>query len=144
MDAFFYGIYRIQFICKLCKDNNICYEHFHHISVPGFIDAFYGIYRILFQCKLCKETITFVMKIFILFLFWGTWMRSFIAFIEFNLNLNCVKTITLDMKIFIIFLFQFIDAFFYGIYRIQFKCKLCKETITFVMKIFILFLFQDS
>ena len=48
------------------------------------------------------------------------------------------------MKIFIIFLFQFMDAFYYGIYRIQFKCKLCKETITFVMKIFLIFLFQDS
>ena len=55
MDAFLYGIYRIQFKCKLCNDNNICYENFHHISVPGFMDAFfYGIYRIQFKCKLCK------------------------------------------------------------------------------------------
>ena len=31
------------------KDNNICYENFHHISVPGSINAFiYGIYRIQF------------------------------------------------------------------------------------------------
>ena len=68
-NAFLCGIYRIQFKCKLCKDNNICYENFHHISVPEFMDAFFcGIYRIQFKCKLCKETITFVMKIFIIFL----------------------------------------------------------------------------
>ena len=69
MDAFRYDIYKIQFKCKLCKDYNICYEIFHHISLAEFMDAFvHGIYRILFKCKLCKETITFAMKIFIIFL----------------------------------------------------------------------------
>ena len=67
-NAFLYDIYRIQFKCKLCKDNNISYESFHHIYVAEFMDAFlYGIYRIQFECKLCKETITFIMKIFIIF-----------------------------------------------------------------------------
>ena len=68
MDAFFCGIYRIQFKCKLCKDCNICYESFHHISVAELMDSFfYGIYRIQFKCKLCRETITFVTKIVIIF-----------------------------------------------------------------------------
>ena len=52
-----------SFICRLCKDYNICYESFHHISVAEFMDAFFcGICRIHF--KLFKETITFDMKIF--------------------------------------------------------------------------------
>ena len=38
MDAFFYGIYRIQFNCKFCKDNNICYENFYHISIQPDTD----------------------------------------------------------------------------------------------------------
>ena len=38
MDAFFYSIYRIQFNCKFCKDNNICYENFHHISIQPDTD----------------------------------------------------------------------------------------------------------
>ena len=76
----------------MCKDNNICYGSFHQISVPEFMDAFFfGICRIQFKCKLCKETITFVMKIFIIFLLQGSWMPSFTVFIEFNLNANCVK-----------------------------------------------------
>ena len=37
MDAF-YGILRIRFNCKLCKDNNICYENFHHISIQPDTD----------------------------------------------------------------------------------------------------------
>ena len=70
------------------------------------MDAFfYGIYRIQFKCNLCKETITFVMKIFIIFLFQGSWMPSFTVFIEFSLNVNCVNTITFVIKIFIIYLF---------------------------------------
>ena len=91
MDAFFYGISRIQFKCKLCKDNNICYENCHQISVPEFKDAFfYGIYRIQFKFKPVK-TITFVMEVFIKFLFQSSWMPSFSVFVEFNLNVNCVK-----------------------------------------------------
>ena len=59
MDAFVHGIYRIQFKCKLCKDNSTCYENFHHIFVPGSMDAFlYGIYIIQFKCKLCKDSNT--------------------------------------------------------------------------------------
>ena len=55
----FYGIYRIQLKCKLCKDNNTCYENFHHISVPGSMDALlYGIYRIQIKCKICKDNNT--------------------------------------------------------------------------------------
>ena len=54
MYAFFDGIYRIQFECKLCKDYNVCYDSFHHISVRDSMDAFiHGIYRIQFKCKLC-------------------------------------------------------------------------------------------
>ena len=70
MDAFFYGIYRIQFKCKLCKETiTFVMKIFHHISVPDCQDAFvHSIYRIQFKCKLCKETITFVMNIFTIFL----------------------------------------------------------------------------
>ena len=92
MDAFLYSIYRIQFKCKLLKDNNICYGNFHQIPIPEFMDAFFfGICRIQFKCKLCKETITFILKIFIIFLLQSSWMPSFTIFIEFNLNVNCVK-----------------------------------------------------
>ena len=91
MDVFLYDTYRIQLKCKLCKDNNTCYENFHHISVSDSMDAFvHGIYKIQFKCKLCKET-TFVMKIFIIFLFQSSWMPSFAVFVEFNIHLNCVK-----------------------------------------------------
>ena len=91
-NAFLCGIYRIQFNCKLCKDNNICYENVHHISAPASINAFfYGIHRIQFKCKFCKETITFILNIFIIFLLQSSWMPSFMVFIEFNLNVNCVK-----------------------------------------------------
>ena len=90
-NAFLYSIYRIQFKCKLCKDNNICYENVHHISVPEFKDAFFMVF-IEFNLNVnCVKTITFVIQIFILFLSQGPWMPSFTVFIEFNLNLNCVK-----------------------------------------------------
>ena len=153
MDAFFYDIDRIQFKCNLCKDNTICYEHFHHISVPEFMRAlFYGINRIQFKCNLCQETITFVMKIFIIFLFQGSWIPSFTIFIEFNLNVNRVKTITLVMKlssyscfafdgikIFIIFLFQSSLMPCFTVF-IDFNLNVnCVKTI-----IFIIFLFQSS
>ena len=63
MEAFFFGIYRIQFKCKLCKETiTFGMKIFHHISVPDSLDAFiHVIYRIEFKCKLCKETIKFVM-----------------------------------------------------------------------------------
>ena len=82
MDSFFYSSYRIQFKCILFKDNNICYVNVHHISVPNFMNVFfYDIYRIQFKCKLCKETVTFVIKMFIIFLFQGSWMPSFTLFL---------------------------------------------------------------
>ena len=88
MDDF---LYSFQFKFKLCKDNNICYGNFHHISVAEFKDAFFMVF-IEFNLNVnCVKTITFVMKIFIIFLFQSSWMPSFMVFIEFNLNVNCVK-----------------------------------------------------
>ena len=84
---------------------------------------FYGIYRIQSKCKLCRETTTFAMKIFIIFLFHRPWMTSYTVFIEFNLNVTCVKR----QYYYHISVQLFMDTFFYGIYRIQFKCKLCKD-----------------
>ena len=105
-NVFLYNIYRIQFKCKLCKDNNICYENVHHISVPEFKDAFFMVF-IEFNLNVnCVKTITFVMEIFIIFLFQSSWMPSFAVFVEFNLNVNCKETITFVIKIFILFLLQ--------------------------------------
>ena len=88
MDAF---LYSFQFKFKLCKDNNICYGNFHHISVPEFKDAFFMVF-IEFNLNVnCVKTITFVMEVFIKFLFQSSWMPSFSVFVEFNLNVNCVK-----------------------------------------------------
>ena len=53
-------------------------------------------------------------------------MPSFTVFIEFNLNVYCVKTITF-VNLHHISAPEFMDAFLYGIYKIQFKCKLCKD-----------------
>ena len=79
------------------------------------------------------------MKIFIIFLFQGTWMPSFTVFIAFNLNVNCVKNHICYENFHHISVVETTDAFFYDIYKIHFKCKLCKETITFALKIFIIF-----
>ena len=98
MDAFLYDIYRIQFKCKLCKDNNICYKNVHHISVPEFMDAFfYSIYRIQFKCKLCKDN-TINVKICTPT---GTRTQVLITFV---------------MKFYHISVPEFMDAFLYGIY----------------------------
>ena len=106
MDAFLYGIYRIQFKCKLCKDNNICYENFYHILFhSSWMPSFTELIEFNLNVNIGK-TITFVMNIFIIFLFQISWMPAFTVFIEFNLNVNCVSTITFVMTIFIIFLFQ--------------------------------------
>ena len=53
----FNNIYRIQFKCKLCKDNNICYENFHRISVPDFMDVSFMVFiEFISKCKLCKDS----------------------------------------------------------------------------------------
>ena len=38
MDFFFYGLYKVQFICSSCQENNIYFETFHHISVEPNVD----------------------------------------------------------------------------------------------------------
>ena len=106
MYAFIYSFYRIQFKCKFWKDSNICYEYFHHISVPEFMDAFfYGIYKFNLNVNCVKTINNIFYENFHQFLFQVSWMPSFTVFIEFNLNVNCVKTITFVLKIFIIFPF---------------------------------------
>ena len=94
-DAFLYGIYRIQFKRKLCRDNNICYENVHLISVPEFKDAFFMVLIEFILNVNCVKTITFVVEIFIIFLFQSSWMPSFAVFVEFNLNVTCKETILL-------------------------------------------------
>ena len=103
--AFLYGIYRIQFKCKLCRENNICYENVHLISVPEFKDAFFMVFIEFILNVNCVKTIIFVMKMFIIFLFQSSRMPFFMVFIEFNLNVNWVKTIIFVMEVFIKFLF---------------------------------------
>ena len=106
MHSFLYGIYRIQFKCKLCKDNNFCYKDFHIFLLQSSWMPSFTV-SIDFNLNVnCVRTITFVLKIFIIFLFQSSWMPSFTVFIEINLNVNCGKTITFVMSIFNIFLFQ--------------------------------------
>ena len=38
MDSFFYGLYKVQFICSSCQENNIHFETFHHILVLPNVD----------------------------------------------------------------------------------------------------------
>ena len=38
MDSFFYGLYKVQFICSSCQENNIYFETFHHILVLPNVD----------------------------------------------------------------------------------------------------------
>ena len=128
MDALLYGNYRIQFKCKLCKRITFVMKIFIKFLLQSLWMPFFLIF-IKFNLNVnCLKTITFVMKMFIIFLFQSSWIPSFRVFIDFNLYVNCVKAITLITKIFIIFhVPEFMDAFCYGIYRIQFKCKLCKD-----------------
>ena len=160
--AFFYGIYNIQFKCKLCKDNNICYENFHYIFATEFMDAFlYGIDRFQFKCKLCKDNTINVKNMYphrnlnpgnysICFenfhhISVPEFMDAFFYSIyKFNLNVNCVKTITVVIKFFMLFLFQGSWMHFSKIF-LEFNLNVnCVKTITFVIKIFIIFLFQSS
>ena len=135
----FYGIDRIQFKCKLCKDNNICYGNFHHISVPEFIDAiFYGICRIQFKCKLCKDYNIcyesfhhFSVPEFMDAFFYGIYKNKFKCKL-------CKERITFILKIFIIFqVFQSSWMPSFTVFNLNVNCV---KTITFVMEIFIIFL----
>ena len=38
MDFFFYGLYKVQFICSFCHETNIYFETFHHILVLPNVD----------------------------------------------------------------------------------------------------------
>ena len=105
MHSFLYGIYRIQFKCKLCKDNNFCYKDFHIFLLQSSLMPSFTIFIEFYINVNCVNTITFVMKIFIIFLFQSSCMASFMVFIEFNLNVYYVKTLTFLIKIFIIFPF---------------------------------------
>ena len=40
MDFFFYGLYKVQFICIFCHETNIYFETFHRILVLPNIDIF--------------------------------------------------------------------------------------------------------
>ena len=125
---FFYGIYRNKFKCKLCKETiTFIMKIFIIFHVPEFMDAFlYGIYRIQFKCKLCKDNNICYENVHHISVpeFKDVF---FMVFIEFNLNVNCVKTITLLWKFLSYFCYRVQGCLFYGIYRIQFKCKLCKD-----------------
>ena len=119
MDAFLYGIYRIQFKCKLCKDNNICYENFYHILFhSSWMPSFTELIEFNLNVNIGK-TITFVMNIFIIFLFQSSGMTSFTVFyrIQFKCKLCKYSNICYD-NFHHISVPLFMDAFFYGIYGI--------------------------